>query len=135
MQLLDWIVCDDIRMEIGGKHTLVGVYDNLEFHKAPEKWPINIKLSFFIRIKRLDDDMRPDRFVVEFTQDGNQSGKFDEKMGVKGSEYNLISICMVNNAFPILGPGKLNMKISFYEGERLMKAIESPYGLEIKIKK
>lgn len=135
MQLLDWIVCDDIRMEIGGKRTLVGVYDNLEFHKAPEKWPVNIKLGFFIRIKRLDDDMSPDRFAVEFTQDGKLSGKFDEKMAAKGLELKFINICIVTNAFPILGPGNINMKISFYEDERLMKTIESPYSLEIKIKK
>ena len=41
MQLLDWIVCDDIRFEQGGKKILIGMFDN------EIKFNVDLKESFF----------------------------------------------------------------------------------------
>ena len=35
MKIVDFIVCDDIRREIGGKNTIIGVYDELNI-RIPE---------------------------------------------------------------------------------------------------
>lgn len=60
MKLIDFIICDDIRTEVGNKHSLVGVYsDAINFNvssKESGKWPKVMKIGFFIRIKVENDE-------------------------------------------------------------------------------
>jgi hypothetical protein len=69
MKILNFIVCDDIRQELGNKNTLIGVYDNLVIQKVPNAntvVPAAIKLSFFIRLEMgKDDSVFPDTFRFE----------------------------------------------------------------------
>jgi hypothetical protein len=62
MKLIDFIICDDIRNELGNKQSLIGVYgENIIFNVPPPekgKWPKVLKLAFFIRIKLEQDDDR-----------------------------------------------------------------------------
>lgn len=64
MKLLDLIICDDIRQEVGGKQSLIGVYSDLIINFIPGQvvWPVNFKLGIFIRIKLEENDLRPDAF-------------------------------------------------------------------------
>ena len=54
MKLVDFIVCDDIRREEGGKTTLVGMYnDKVRFYpNAPErvKWPQTKQIGVYCRL-------------------------------------------------------------------------------------
>ena len=60
MKLVDFIICDDIRNELGNKHSLIGVYgESIQFKVPPVekgKWPKVLKIAFFIRIKLEKDD-------------------------------------------------------------------------------
>lgn len=60
MKLIDFIICDDIRTEVGNKHSIIGVYgDAIQFKVLPTekgKWPKALKIGFFIRIKLEKDD-------------------------------------------------------------------------------
>jgi hypothetical protein len=57
MKLLDFIVCDEVRVENTGKHFLVGVYSNELIVAAPPNLPPPpIRMSFFIRLKAEERD-------------------------------------------------------------------------------
>jgi len=55
MKLIDFIICDDIRTELGNKFSLMGIYeDAINFNVSANesgKWPKVIRIGFFIRIK------------------------------------------------------------------------------------
>jgi hypothetical protein len=74
MKIADFIICDDIRRELGNKNTLIGVYDNLIIQKVPNVNPVvpaGLKLAFFIRIKMgKDDSVLPDSFRFEALNNG-----------------------------------------------------------------
>lgn len=54
MKITNCIICEDIRQELGNKHSLMGVYDDsIIFKTTPDKinvWPKSKQLSFFIRL-------------------------------------------------------------------------------------
>lgn len=60
MKIIDCIVCEDIRREIGGKHSLMGVYDRYLLFPVRSaqagNWPKLQQLSLFIRMKREEGD-------------------------------------------------------------------------------
>ena len=62
MKISNFIICDDIRTEIGNKHSLIGVYDGvIEFNVPPSeigKWPKVLKLGLFARFTTESDDER-----------------------------------------------------------------------------
>ena len=60
MKMLNFVVCDDVRNEMGGKYSIMGVYGNsIEFSVTPEKkdqWPKTMRTGFFITIQPEDSD-------------------------------------------------------------------------------
>lgn len=60
MKIIDCIVCEDIRREIGGKHSLMGVYDRYLLFPVRSsqsgRWPKLQQLSLFIRLQREAED-------------------------------------------------------------------------------
>jgi len=60
MKLIDFIICDDIRIELGNKHSLMGIYeDAINFNVSAReigKWPKAMRIAFFIRIKVENDE-------------------------------------------------------------------------------
>ena len=51
MRLLDFVICDDIRNELGNKLSLMGVYTGT--YIIPDtivKWPFPTRFGFFIRL-------------------------------------------------------------------------------------
>ena len=55
MKLLNFIICDDIRNELGNKHSLMGVYDDsIEFQVTPDNqntWPKSLKVGIYAKVK------------------------------------------------------------------------------------
>ena len=70
MKILDFLVCDDIRNEIGNKVSIMGLYDDvITFNVTPEnknKWPKQLKLCFFIRtlFEEQDKEQNFDSFTI-----------------------------------------------------------------------
>lgn len=119
MKLIDFIICDDIRQETGGKLTLVGVYaDRLIVHPpsgAEVSWPITMKLGFFFRFFN-DRALTSDSFTVDILF--NKSERLQQ---IKGNgkivpDKKLINIFFVNNSFTIPSYGVLTARIVFMQG-------------------
>lgn len=54
MKVESFLLCDDIRNEIGGKQSLMGVYgENIQFEtstSALKQWPKTLRVGIFIRL-------------------------------------------------------------------------------------
>jgi hypothetical protein len=103
MKLLNFIVCDDIRREIGNKHSLVGVYDDLVIHRPSGLDPknsISLKLGFFIRIALENEkEAIPDAFNAIFTNNGTTIAKAEGIIQVQAPA----AIFQLALVFPLFG--------------------------------
>lgn len=139
MKLLDIIVCDDIRREIGNKPSLMGVYaGNLILARSPEgdpKWPVALRMGFFIRFLKEPGDIQPNDFMVEFIRDGIVFDKVEGKVIAAADPENNISIALVNTAFKIMGVGPISFRIKFSKEGKVIGQFEPDYRLYIEVAK
>jgi hypothetical protein len=118
MNVVDFLICDDIRTEIGNKYSIIGLYDDAITFNVPVvekgKWPKIIKLGIFIKA-RFDND-----------QEKKQTGKF--RLDVMLNEINKtiaegelhfgekkeatgINMAVVFNQFVFESPGLMSVKM------------------------
>lgn len=134
MKLIDFIVCDDIRREIGNKHTLVGVYDEtVEFSVGKsgfKQWPKAMKLGFFIRVN-FDDEV-PDEFSFNmlFLTEKKELGK--GKVIINPTASKRLNIVIVHNAFVFPNEGKIEFELVFYKNGKIIQEITPDCKLIIK---
>ncbi len=134
MKLLDFIVCDDIRQEISGKHILIGIYYDMILHKQKEelKWPLKFKLGFFIRIKLEKSDPVPDSFNVEFIHKDNKFKTIKGNLKIIGkTEYIVLSL--IHGGFPIPNIGKINFRITLKRDNHVIWKEEPNYSMGVKL--
>jgi len=135
VNILDFIVCDDIRYEVSNKITIIGAYaDQLVFYVQDvtvDQWPKQLKLGFFIRIKLHEEDPIPDEFHVEFVQDGkiftNVRGNFSAP-----SKITLFTLALVSDHFKIPGKGQINFNIKIFKNKKIIFEGSPDYRIEIK---
>jgi hypothetical protein len=79
MKLLNFITCDEIRQEISGKNTFVGVFENIVINfQEKEVWPTAIRLGIYAHVKREAVDKNPNRFEFKIMRNG------EEKTSIEG---------------------------------------------------
>ncbi len=124
MKVVSFIVCDDIRNEIGGKHSLMGVYGNsIEFRVTPEnrdQWPKNVKIGIFVTIKLEDDDREKD--INSFSLNIDYSGKLEKV--AKGLFHpahipisHMVNLAIVHNNFVFKEAGELRFSLDFFDAK------------------
>ena len=71
MKIIDQIFCDDIRLEQRNKISLMGIYsDRLVFlnqknDEENNRWPIIFKLGIFLRFKKEETEIHPNKFELQ----------------------------------------------------------------------
>lgn len=83
MKVYDFIICDDVRREVGNKRTIVGAYiDRIVFHSAPGSsvWPTNKQLGLYATLKIEKGDPSFDAFQIIFALDQEQLGIADGRI-------------------------------------------------------
>ncbi len=106
MKLDCFIVCDDIRAELGNKFSLMGIYlDRIVFQRpkgTPEIWPKAIKLGFYLR------------FLAEKKDEAIESGITFNFYCENNGQLQRLGSGVIDNPKALLGTGKfaINMMIS-----------------------
>jgi hypothetical protein len=126
MKIIDFIICDDIRREIGNKHTLVGVYDeSIDFSVEKDyykKWPKGIKLGFFIRIALLT--MMPDEFSFNMIFEDKKTEMGRGKIKQDSPISQRLNLIIVHNNFLFQNAGEVKFQIDFFKnGTRIAELI------------
>lgn len=139
MKIVSFVVCDDIRNESGGKHSLMGVYGNLiEFRVTPEKknqWPKAMKIGIFITIK--PDDFDREKNTNSFHLRINYNG---EELNIAEGVFDLshippsqvINLAILHNSFPFKEPGEIRFFLDFSDVNKdILETIDLGYTLKI----
>ena len=134
MKIIDLIVCDDIRNEIGNKHTVVGIYDSLTIHLKKDMENIGLRLGFFMRMLIDENEILPESFEFNcfFKDNTVQSVKGELKTLGK---VNIFTIAIKHQSFPIPGPGELSFNLKFFHTGKLIADLVPDYKLAIKFEK
>jgi hypothetical protein len=124
MKLDTLLICDDIRQEVGGKQSLMGLYnDSIIFGPSPEgiqAWPKLMRLGFFIRLSFNEDEKIPEgtTFVFSFKR-GDESvqiakGQFFVKE-LAGLRF--ANLAIMANPFVINGPGEIKFSLFLLDAQ------------------
>jgi len=139
MNLINFIVCDDIRLEVGNKHTIVGLYDDsIKFPvQAGEsgKWPKRIRLGIFIRA-RFDSEgekgqikgFRLETFLNNKSKIiAKEKLNFEEQKEAKG-----VNLAAVFEQFILESAGLLNIKMVLLdEKDEEVSSLNCPFQINV----
>jgi len=136
MKLQTFIVCDDIRTEIGKKHSLIGVYDDrILFNVTPDKkntWPKQMKLGIFAKISF--EELMPKSFSFKMKYNENDVPLGEGSLNIKESEKNKnkFIVAIVNNNFLFDQPGKIKFTFVFFdESKKDIGSVSPDFELEV----
>ena len=120
MKIINCIVCDDIRHEVGNKVTLVGLYDDKIKIQTPEplklKWPLHMRLSLFARLKFEKNETFPSRFEYQILNNDQKILSVPGDIKIADAE-NPIALSFVSNV-AIQTPGKLIFRVEFTKDQK-----------------
>ena len=119
MIVTDFIVCDDIRSELGMKLSLMGIYnDRIRLQLRPGTsidWPTGIKLGIYIRAE-IDSEKSSSAFKLQAAfNDINLLEVTGPLTRVSDSKVSVIQI--VVPSFPLMGLGEIHFSLFFSETE------------------
>jgi len=139
MKLDALLVCDDIRQEVGGKQSLMGLYnDAIIFGANPEglpAWPKLMKLSFFIRLSFNADDEIQQGATFSFSfRRGDEAVEIARGLfTVQGStHFRYASLSIMANPFVINGPGEMTFSLLLLDTQgRVFKTFSGAGSIRI----
>ncbi len=107
MRISDYIFCEDIRTEIGNKHSIMGVLNDALNFSGEEKdlWPKQVNLAIFIRIAEIKRYIENIEFSLEVTLEGKKVAEINSSATIK-AETKIINIPIVMHGFPLQAAGK-----------------------------
>ena len=134
MKIIDFIICEDIRREIGNKETLIGVFPNymIALSKGSDfKKPLNIKLAFMFRFLFEDKDPIPDFFKIEFIANGETCFKIKDQPISIAPTIKLFNILVNAPNFPVKSYGEIEIKIIFKKQNKIIKTLKPDFNINI----
>jgi len=141
MKLIDYIVAESVRPEIGGKITVVGMYQNTINVSLPNKKPdedipedLTIPLAFLLRFLLEKDETVPDNFKVDILY-----GKGEKKIPgggtiqLKGMEGTFLPIPLPTLPVPISQNSEIGLYIELKKGEEILYSTSAPFKTLVQI--
>ena len=114
MKLDALLICDDIRQEVGGKQSLMGLYNDAIIFEANLEglpvWPKLMRLGFFIRLSFNENDKIQEGTIFSFSfRRGDESVEIAKgPLAVQGPAHSrFVNLSIMANPFVINGPGEM----------------------------
>ena len=135
MRLIDFIIADDIRQELGNKISVMGIYNDRMNFNMPKgiEGPFPFHLGTLIRILLEENDQIPDRFSVSILFDEKEVGSITGGVKTTAEKINFIVIPIVVNALPIPGSGVLRANVKVYSGDTIVLDEYNPFPVAVEI--
>lgn len=121
MKVLDFIVAEDIRFEMAGKISIIGLLDDGIFINSPEPekivWPIPFKLGIHASLQPTSEASKLiTSFELSILHNGAVAGGFNGPVKITNPGQPL-RLNLVAFPFPLQGPGNLSFRIRFKKGD------------------
>lgn len=135
MRLLDFIVADDVRREVGNKVSVMGVFNesiNLSIQEDTS-WPVLFRLGLYIRILIDEADEIPDHFLLKIFHNNETIAEFGGTIALttQGERPMLITLPLVANPLPIPSSGVLTFQLQLTSKEVNIFSSTSPFPVTI----
>lgn len=131
MKVLDFIVCEDIRNEVGAKFSLMGVYaDSMMVHfQNEEKWPFVTRLGFYVKLDPEGETSYP---ICKFqvARGGKIRSAVPLQIASQG-DGKIFAMMLTVHPFSISGPGVLDFSLEFSGPDRASLTVQLP-AFEVK---
>jgi hypothetical protein len=122
MKLNCFLICDDIRNELGNKQSLIGVYDDVISFSVPQtdigKWPKVIKLGIYIKLEFEKEAEKASfqRIKLEYSINNETVVLLDNSRPASlVTDPKGLNIGAVVNQFVIKCPGQLSFHCIIYD--------------------
>ena len=134
MQLLDLVVCEDIRFEVGGKLSVMGIIDEglaLPPMRDNPAQPIPFKVALLLRILRGAQEPTPDGFKLKIEQDFNVLFKTEGALKLEGPSK-LLRFIFQPIILQGVQPGRLTVDFQLLAGDKtVFEASQLGYGFNV----
>ncbi len=139
MKIVSFLICDDIRNETGGKHSLMGVYGNsIEFRVTPEnknKWPKTMRIGVFVNINLEDSDKEKsiNSFNLKIDYNGEIKGIAQGIFSPTDVPiFHSVNLAILHNNFSFKEPGEIKFSLDFSDvNNDVVETISPEYILKI----
>jgi len=122
MKLLNFIICDDVRKELGNKQSLMGVHDDsIEFQVTPDNqnmWQKSLRIGIYAKVKPKDNE-EVFKFKIRMKYNEKETALVDSSLTQpKIKPFNKIVISLVNDNFKFESPGNIRFFLDFYNQKK-----------------
>jgi len=141
MKLNDFIICDDIRIEINNKVLLIGVYNDALHFMVPERaintWPKILRLGLFIRlaIEDPEEQSKIGKLVIESSIDGEVNFHAEQIVDPKELEPTPLRQMIISSVFNNINipkTGNMEWSIAIFDKKNeLIDKFNYPSNLKI----
>ena len=130
MEIKAFLLCEDIRREVGNKCSLMGLLNEGLNYDGPEAdvWPKSTNIAAFIRLSVGEDDSPVSDFSLVVTLDGDEVASIKSEFSVpKGTKTLNLPVTMYG--FPLASAGLLTFNFKLLHQEHVL--IEAETTLKI----
>ncbi|MDY0391762.1 MAG: hypothetical protein RBQ88_12735 [Desulfobulbus oligotrophicus] len=122
MRLTDFLIADDVRHEIGGKFSIMGVYgDGIKINSAQAKWPIPFRIALFLRASLDECEKIPDSFSLAISMGENKIAEMNGTISLKSKEaIGQLVLPLLIFPLPLPGPGLISFVLKIMAGEEVL---------------
>lgn len=140
MQVLDYIFCDDIRFEIRGKFSMIGLYhDSINIEaKNPETiiWPINLRIGVLVRVKldastELQSEMG---FRFSLKYNGEECASSEGSLGISSPSPGIVAFPMGPYMVPVKEAGNFTFNLRLRNADKEIAVLDSPFPLPVRVR-
>ena len=132
MNVVTFLLCEDIRQEVGNKLSLMGVYrDHVTLQNA--RWPVAIRLGIFTRINLEANEPTPDGFRVTLDLEGEKVAQLAGTFVVKDREKP-IELALVAGVVRLTQFGTLSCIIELLKDDAVSSRADNFHGSTLGIR-
>lgn len=121
MKVIDFLVAEDIRTEVGNKHSVMGLFtDSITIGvPAAVKWPMAFRLASLIRLEFGPADPTEFGFCFRILWGAEELARFEGGGSKGGAETSIVTLPLVANAVALKGAGAFSFEIEIKDGARV----------------
>ncbi len=136
MKIEYFFVCDDIRYELGNKHSIIGLYDDkIIFNVTSDQkdtWPKTMQLGVFSRINMEDDRPQSVDFKIKYNEKEKLLGKGLAMAKKQHRVDKVLTFAILFHSFLFDEPGRIKFILDFFDDDKNLICSLSP-DLELKV--
>ncbi|MDA3779918.1 MAG: hypothetical protein PF487_06825 [Bacteroidales bacterium] len=134
IKLYDILVCEDIRREVGGQHTIVGLVSELNVNVIKgHKGEVKIPLSFMIRLSNFKNGIELKEIIVNLTDGKKNNISRKVIMGKKQVIQKHFNIAIIKEPIQFVNSTELSFEIKVIDMKGKSHILSNDFTFKINL--